>query len=165
MRRKDREMSEDFAINILKNCEYAFISMNDIEGNPYCIPVSPVLENKTLYFHSAKSGTKTDILKSNNNVCISCVGKTNIVPEKFTTEYESAIAFGKAYEITDDEYKIHALKLICEKFAKSNMENFNSAIEKSLAITAIWKIEIESITGKRKKYDLEGKEMKFGRTN
>ena len=43
MRRKDREMSEDFAINILKNCEYAFISMNDIEGNPYCIPVSPAI--------------------------------------------------------------------------------------------------------------------------
>lgn len=164
MRRKDREMSEDFALYVLKNCEYAFISMNDFKGNPYCIPVSPVLENKTLYFHSAKSGTKTDILRANNNVCISCVGKTKLVPEKFTTEYESAIAFGKAYEITDNENKIYALKLICEKFAKNNMENFNNAIEKSLAITAIWKIEIESITGKRKKYDLEGKEMKFGRT-
>lgn len=163
MRRKDREMGEEFALNVLKNCEYAFLSMNLDDNTPYCIPISPVLEGKSIYFHSAKAGTKTDILNKRNNVCVTCVGKTNLVPEKFTTEYESAIAFGKAYEITDDKSKIDALKLICEKFAKSNMENFNDAIERSLAITAIWRIDIESITGKRKKYDKYGKEMKFGR--
>ena len=43
------------------------------------------------------------------------------------------------------------------------MENFEDAIAKSLDRTAVWKIRIENITGKRKKYDKSGEEMKFGR--
>ena len=83
-------------------------------------------------------------------MCISCVGRTKNVPEEFTTEFESAIIRGKAFEVTEKEEKIHALKLICLRYAESNMANFDSAIEQSLTRTGIWKIEIEDITGKAK---------------
>ena len=43
------------------------------------------------------------------------------------------------------------------------MAGFDAAIEKSLDRTGVWKIKISSITGKRKKYDSDGNEMKFGR--
>ena len=46
---------------------------------------------------------------------------------------------------------------------RNNMENFEDAIAKSLDRTAVWKIRIENLTGKRKKYDKSGEEMKFGR--
>lgn len=38
-----------------------------------------------------------------------------------------------------------------------------SDMRKSLCRIAIWKIEISEIIGKCKKYDNDGKEMKFGR--
>ena len=44
------------------------------------------------------------------------------------------------------------------------MAEFDDAIAKSLSRTAIWRIDISEISGKRKKYDSHGKEMKFGRS-
>ncbi len=151
MRRKDREMSEDFAIMVLDKCEWAVISMIDPSGNPYCIPITVVRENDNIYFHSAKQGFKIDCLNNNPNVCIACVGHTYRLPDKFTTEYESAIIRGNAIEITDNAEKIHALELLCKRHTPTNMHKFDKAIEKSLNITGIWKIKINNITGKCKK--------------
>ena len=43
------------------------------------------------------------------------------------------------------------------------MDQFGQALERSLEITSIWKITMEELTGKRKKYDKDGIEMKHGR--
>ena len=43
------------------------------------------------------------------------------------------------------------------------MPYFEAAIEGSLKITCVIRIDIERITGKRKKYDKGGVEMKWGR--
>ncbi len=150
MRRKDRERDVEFALAVTDKCEYAVMSMVDIEGKPYCVPLSIVRDGEKLYFHCALEGHKLDCLINNNNVCVSCVGHTKNVPEEFTTEYESAIIRGKAFEVTDREEKIHALRLICLRYAESNMAGFDAAIEKSLSRTGIWKIEIDGITGKCK---------------
>lgn len=150
MRRKDREQTKEFALKVADNCDYAVMSMVDTDGNPYCVPLSIVREGENLYFHCALEGYKLECLRNNNNVCISCVGRTKNVPEEFTTEFESAIIRGKAFEVIDKEEKIHALRLICLRYAKSNMAEFESAIEMSLSRTGIWKIEIEDITGKAK---------------
>lgn len=164
MRRKDREMSEAFAWNVTDKCEWAVLGITDAAGNPYCIPISIVREKGRVYFHSAQNGFKIDCLRNNENVCIACVGDTFRLPDAFTTEFESAILRGKAVEVTDEKEKIHALRLLCERHTPTNMANFDDAVSRSLFRTAVWKIDIAEITGKRKKYDAEGKEMKFGRT-
>lgn len=150
MRRKDREQSRDFALKVTDNSEYGVLSMVDSYGNPYCVPLSMVRDGEQLYFHCASDGQKSDCLRNNRNVCVSCVGRVKSVPEEFTTEFESAIIKGEAFEVTDKEEKIHALRLICLKYAESNMKDFDSAIKKSLDRTAIWKITISEITGKAK---------------
>ena len=63
----------------------------------------------------------------------------------------------------EEEEKIHALRLLCERHVPTNMENFDREMRRSLAVTAVWKVSMDSITGKRKKYDKNGEEMKFGR--
>lgn len=163
MRRKDREMPAEFAYMVADKCEYAVMALNDAGGEPYCVPVTIVREESRIYFHSAMEGHKTDCLKRDNRVCISCVGDTQRMKDKFTTEFESAIIKGKASEVLDEEEKIHALKILCERHTPENMADFENAIKRSLQRTAVWRVDIEEITGKRKKYDAEGKEMKFGR--
>ena len=163
MRRKDREMDRDFALGVVDKCEYAVMSMTDTEGEPYCLPLTIARDGDFIYFHSAKDGKKISTLVKNPSVCMSCVGDTKRATDKFTTEFESAIVRGRASEVTDDEEKIHALRLICERHTPANMHEFDAAISKSLSRTAVWKIEISDITGKRKKYDKDGKEMKYGR--
>lgn len=163
MRRKDREMSKDFALEVADKCEYAVLSMTDVHNAPYCVPISIVRVRQTVYFHCAKEGEKIDCLRANPQVCLACVGDTHRMPNIFTTEFESAILRGTASEVTDAQEKITALKYLCERHTPTNMANFDSEVASSLDRTAVWKIEIESITGKRKKYDENGKEMKFGR--
>lgn len=163
MRRKDREMSKDFALEVADKCEYAVLSMTDVHNAPYCVPISIVRVQQTVYFHCAKEGEKIDCLRANPQVCLACVGDTHRMPNIFTTEFESAILRGTASEVTDAQEKIAALKYLCERHTPTNMANFDSEVASSLDRTAVWKIEIESITGKRKKYDENGKEMKFGR--
>jgi len=148
MRRKDREKDKAFALEILRECEYATLATINADGTPYCIPISPVLIENTVYFHCAPEGQKLENISKNNAVCISCAGHTKRIPEDFTTEYESTVATGICHIVSDEEEKIMALNKLCEKYAKSNMENFDVSIKKSLHKTCVCKIEITNITGK-----------------
>ena len=160
MRRKDIEMNEDFAFSVLDKAPFVTLSMVN-EDKPYSVPVSIARDNDILYFHCALEGTKIDILNKNNNVTLTAVSKCKPRPIDFTLEYESAVVNGKAFSVTDEKEKIYALKLICEKYALSNMDNFENAINRSLHRTNIIKIEIDDIYGKRKKYGSDGKELKY----
>jgi len=151
MRRKDREMDCEFALGIADKCEYAVLSMTEGQKMPYCVPISIVRENQVIYFHCAKAGRKADAMRNNPNVCIACVGDTKRALDKFTTEYESAVICGKAVEVTSDDEKIHALRLLCQRHTPANMQNFDEAVAQSLSRTAVWKVQIVSITGKRNK--------------
>ena len=163
MRRQDREMDREFALMVVDTCEYAVLSMVSSEGEPYCVPITIVRQGDHVYFHCAKAGEKIDCLRSHPQVCMACVGQTHRLTDRFTTEFESAILRGVAQEVTEDGEKVEALRLLCQRHTPTNMHAFDQAIERSLSRTAIWRIAMREITGKRKKYDSQGKEMKFGR--
>ncbi len=150
MRRKDREKEEAFALEVLEHCEYATMATVDGKGMPYCVPLSPVLVGKTIYFHCALEGKKLENIKAHPQVCVSAVGRTKRVPEDLTMEFESAIVFGECQLVEEEEEKIMALMAICEKYAKSHLHQAKEAIERSLSRTGILKVEIESISGKAK---------------
>ncbi len=151
MRRKDRERDREFALRVLKDCEYATLSTVNLDGSPYGIPISPVLVDEVVYFHCALEGQKLDNIAHSNQVCLSCVCHTKLIPEHFTTEFESAVAKGRCTIVTEEEEKLMALRCICEKYAPSNMHAFEHAVARSLMRTGICKIELEEITGKSKK--------------
>lgn len=150
MRRKDREKDRDFAFMVVDKCEYAVLSMIDIEGKPYAVPISIARQGEFIYFHCAKEGKKLDAIQTHKDVCISCVGNTCREKDEFTAKYESAILYGTAEEVILEEEKITALRLLCERHTPTNMKNFDKAIEQSLSRTAVWRIQINSITGKCK---------------
>lgn len=184
MRRKDREMSKEFALEIIDKSKYGVISLCD--GNqPYGLPLSIVRHEEILYFHSAMEGRKTEIFKENSKVSVAFVGDVKVpdnftkeeldqmsqdeskailfISSVFTTEFESAIVTGKVKLIEDKDEKTNAMKYICKKYTPTKMKYFDTAINAGLHRTNIYKIEIEEITAKRKKYDSKGKEMKWER--
>lgn len=185
MRRRDREMGEAFALGVIDRANYGVLSLIDTAGKPYGLPLSIVREGQRLYFHSAKAGKKIDDLTNTSSVCVTFVGETRIpelyseeelqhllADEKkgaaltsrvFTTEYESAIVYGTVQPITDPQEAAHALRLICLKYTPSKMDYFDLAIRSGLPRTSVYAIHIDTITGKRKKFDSAGEEMKWGR--
>ena len=151
MRRKDREMSREFALAVVDKCAYSVMATVNSDGSPYCIPLSPVREGEWLYFHSALEGQKIDNLRRESRVCVTCVGDVKAVPGKFSLYYESAVIKGTASEITGREEKIHALGLISRRYTPDNMAAFDETIERELEHTGVWKIRIDEISGKGRK--------------
>jgi len=148
MRRTDREKDRFFALEVLRDCPYATLATTNPDGTPYCVPISPVLLGNTVYFHCATEGQKLTNIVQNPSVCVSCVGHTKLRPEKFTTEYESALLTGDCQIVSDETEKAMALRVIAEKYAKSNLEHVETKIAESLHRTCVCKIEVKQVSGK-----------------
>lgn len=150
MRRKDRELKNDEVIEILKNNTYGILSTVSENGYPYGVPISYIFFNNSIYFHGAIEGHKLDNILSNNKVSFCVVGQTCILPDKFSTKYESVIVFGRAIEVFDDE-KNMALLEILNKYSPDYIEQGKEYIEKASKGTKVTKISIEHISGKAKR--------------
>src|SRR4051794_8185689 len=118
IRRKDREASEGDALRILIEGEYGILGTVGPEGYPYTTPLSYVYLNDKIYFHCATVGHKLDNISHSSNVSFCVVGKTMVLPEKFSTIYESAVVFGKA-EMVQGPEKLEALGAIIDKYSSA----------------------------------------------
>jgi len=150
IRRKDRMITNDEAIEILKSNDYGVLSTTGENGYPYGVPISYVFFNDAIYFHCASEGHKLDNISNNSKVSFCVVGQTNILPAKFSTEYESVIVFGEAIEVSNDE-KYTALLEIANKYSANFIEEGKEYIQRSGNATKVMKINIEHISGKARR--------------
>ena len=82
-------------------------------------------------------------------MCVNCVCGAEVLQDGYTTLYESATLFGTVEEITDPAEKTQALRKICLRYAPNRMDRFEGAIARSLTATAVWRISVMEITGKK----------------
>lgn len=136
------------AEQLLDQCMYATLSMTLPDGSAYGIPISPVRQDNYLYFHCATKGQKLDALRAHPNICLSCVGKAEVVPQAFDLSFQSVVAFGTAAEVVDQEEKIQALKLICEKYCPKDLWDLPRVMDKYFPHTGIWKLTLTTVTTK-----------------
>ena len=148
MRRKDRERDSSFALEVIRDCEYATLAMITPEGKPYALPLNVALLGDTVVFHGAKVGFKTDCLNANSNVCLTCVTATKRDEPNLTMLYSSAILTGNCTLVTDITMKKEALLAICQKYAPSEMTIGIEAAERMAAHTAVYAITATALTGK-----------------
>ena len=154
MRRADRQQDRDFSLALIDRCTHGVLALSTGEETPYCLPLSLVRVGNCLYFHCAREGRKVQLLRRNPRVCVTFVGEdapTLEAPVNYTTLYQSVIVTGTAGEVLDREEKIAALRALCQKLTPGFMEHFDLAVKKSLDVTAVWRIEMEALTGKAKK--------------
>ncbi len=149
-------MDEDWALEVFDKAPYVTVSMIRPDGIPYGLPLSVVRkDNRTFYFHCAAEGEKIDCIRNNPVVSLSavsrCTPRYEEEKQNFTEYYHSAIALGHAETVTDDNEKIEALRLICERFLPKFMDHFEAAIARSLSLTTVIRIILtEPAVGKMK---------------
>lgn len=147
MRRSDRQLSEKDVQEILKAGEYGILSTIGENGYPYGVPISYIYIDSKIFFHCAAGvGLKEENITYSDKVCFTVVGKTEVIPEKFSTKYESVIAFGTVKKTTDLKEK--ALEGLIVKYSPGFMEKGLKYIESSHSMTDIYEITIDRITGK-----------------
>ena len=116
MRRHDRAVSIGEARRLLESAEYGVLSMAGQDGEPHGIPLNFALAGDSIYFHCAPEGRKIDLLSANGKVSFCVVGNTQVLPEKFGTKYESAIATGVVEELFAED-KRQGLVLLVRKYS------------------------------------------------
>jgi hypothetical protein len=75
------------------------------------------------------------------------VGNTRIIPEKYTSEFESVIVFGTAIAVAGTE-KEQALLGLLAKYSPGFPEEEKQGIRQSCDIVEVIKVEIVHICGK-----------------
>lgn len=162
-------MSSSWALEIMRKAPYITVGFTRADGSAYCVPLSlACTRDDTWYFHCAPEGDKLEAIAAHPEVCLSAVTKCQptVGPKdgSFTLQYRSAIAFGKAEPVTDPEEKTEALRAISRRFLPQHMDAFEEAVKRSLHRTSVVRITLTAPpTGKRKQYDANGDEMKYGR--
>jgi nitroimidazol reductase NimA-like FMN-containing flavoprotein (pyridoxamine 5'-phosphate oxidase superfamily) len=150
MRRADRAIPDSEAKEILQAGEYGILSTVSADGQPYGVPVSYSYAGDVIYFHCALEGHKLENLNSNNRVSFCVVGKTQVLPDKFATNYESVIVFGRAFEVTDDEKHTGLVELL-KKYSPGFIDKGLKYIDHDGGKARVYKIVIEAMTGKSRK--------------
>jgi uncharacterized protein len=150
MRRKDKEIRDKEIIEqLLSGSETCRIAM--IDGNsPYIVPLNYGYVSNALYFHSALSGRKIEILKQNNRVCFEIENFSEIVrdeiPCEWTAKYRSLIGYGTIEFITGNEEKKKGLDVIMTHYGRKGAITYSDSHIENIVIL---KLNIEEISGKQ----------------
>ncbi len=151
VRRTDRMITEAEAVAILDSAEYGVLSTADADGAPYGVPINFVRDGDTLIFHGALEGRKLACMRHEPRVSFCAVGRTQVLPGEFTTEYESVIVEGTAEIVEDEQRKTADLMKLCEKYSADFPDAARKAIQGSLHRTSVFEVKIQSVSGKGKK--------------
>ena len=151
MRRADREITDfDELTDILRRADTIRLGVHDTPY-PYVVPLSFGFEAKdgqiALYFHGAAQGFKHELLARDPYVCVEAdifhgYART---PGGITTEYESFIGFGACVRVSGEE-AAYGIDLLLEHCGCAGYA-YDPA---ELAHTWVYKITLESFTGKRR---------------
>jgi len=148
MRRKKQALPEAEAVAMLESCTSGVLALHGDDDYPYAVPLSYAYEDGRLYFHAATKGHKLDAVERSAKVSFCVIAADDIVPEKFTTHFRSAVAFGKARVVTDDVEKRHGLMLLAEKYSPDYVDAAGAEIDGDWKKVAVIALDIEHLTGK-----------------
>ena len=103
-----------------------------------------------IYFHCALEGHKLEILANNGRVSFCVVGKTEVLPDKFATRYESVIVTGRATEVFGVE-KLLGLKGLLLKYSADFIAEGMKYIDAQGAQTRVFRVSMDSFSGKARR--------------
>lgn len=149
MRRFKQQLTNEECVKILLSATSGVLSLCGDDMKPYGVPLSHVYDNGKLYFHSALSGYKIDLIEQNCNVCFTVIAKDELHPEGYTTYFKSVIASGKIRIIENEEEKLKILEFLGRRCNANDEEGLTEEIKKGFARCLALKMKIESLTGKQ----------------
>lgn len=142
LRRQDRALTRETALEIVKNGKFGVLSLFGENGYPYGVPIHYVAEENLIYFHCSKAGGhKIDVVKANLKVCFTVVETEDGIKSR------SVIIFGTVVEIPDKSQFV--LEKLIEKFVtNAGWKQAQAGISSALANVMAFAINCEHIRGK-----------------
>jgi len=156
MRRTDKEIKDPEIISrIISMCQVCRLGLAK-DNIPYIVPVSFGYDGSALYIHTATTGRKIEFFEANPNICIEFEHDVHVkahesMPCNWSFSYQSVISYGVIRELSEPTEIIAALKLIMRTYSEKDW----SFSEADIASIRVWKISIDSLTGKNSKRKID----------
>ncbi len=141
----------DLMLEVINSCQTCHISMVDQDGNPYVLPFNFGSSDGFIWFHSAKTGRKFDILTENPKVCVAFSNNYELghrhdhVACSYFMKFKSVLVEGKIEIVDDYDDKVKGMNIIMKHYTGKDDFIYNPpAINNVL----IFKLKTEKMTGR-----------------
>ena len=159
IRRQDRAITDDaWIVDFLGKADYGVFATCK-EGQPFTVARNFAYDSQknTIYFHGARKGRTFENVGNGTqvNLNVSEMGEW-IVAERamnFGVKYKGVVVFGYLTVVDDSEEAKHGLQLIMDKHfpALHPGVDYEAVTTDDLKVTAVFRVDIESWSGKEKK--------------
>jgi nitroimidazol reductase NimA-like FMN-containing flavoprotein (pyridoxamine 5'-phosphate oxidase superfamily) len=150
MRRKDRLVENRAEIDsMIAGSEIVRLALSKGD-EPYLVPLSFGYDGDAIYVHTARKGKKIDYFCANERVCFAFERDIQLLRGngeacEATFSYETVIGYGNISEIVAPDDKSYALRQITCHYMPAPPDFTDKAVAK----VRVWRIDIDSMTGKR----------------
>jgi nitroimidazol reductase NimA-like FMN-containing flavoprotein (pyridoxamine 5'-phosphate oxidase superfamily) len=163
LRRKDRAMDDDWIRAFLHRAPVGVMATS-YQEQPFINTRLFVYDEAAhaIYLHGAKTGRTPAIIAKNHRVCFSVSEMGRLIPAdeavEVSVEFGGVVVFGRIITVESDTESQHALQLLMDKYFPhlKPEEDYRPTSLQDLKITAVFRIDIESWSGKEKKVMEEG---------
>lgn len=147
--RKNKKLSDEECINILKTEKRGVLSVIGDNNYPYGMPMNHFYneEDGKIYFHCGKTGHRLDSLKKIDKVSFCTYDKGYQNPGEWALNIKSVIVFGKI-TIIDDLEKISDISAKLSYKFTQDVDYIKTEIEKFAKATLLLELTPEHICGK-----------------
>ncbi|MBT3227195.1 MAG: pyridoxamine 5'-phosphate oxidase family protein [Deltaproteobacteria bacterium] len=149
MRRKEKEIADKKDIEaVIRACLVCRLAI--IDGDyPYIVPLNFGYKDDVLYFHGAMKGKKLSLLQKNKHAAFEFDTRLELIEAEeacdWSMKFQSVVGFGKVSMIESPQEKKKVLDFIMAQYSDRHFE----IPEKSIKGIAVYKLEIEQMTGKQ----------------
>jgi hypothetical protein len=152
MRRSDREITDWATIEtIIRQGKYTSVALCR-NNEPYGVTLSYGYDklSRSLYFHCAKEGLKTDFVRTNASACATIIEDNGYVQGVCVHKFRSVVIRGKIEFLEEDDDIKRGLGVLLE-----HLEENPEARQSQLPTTAegwqkvsVWKMTIDHVSAK-----------------
>ncbi|MFN8561929.1 MAG: pyridoxamine 5'-phosphate oxidase family protein [Anaerolineae bacterium] len=161
VRRADRSKPDDWIAAMLHRAPFAALATVD-DGQPFINSNLFVYDEAAhaIYMHTAWVGRTRANVDADERVCFSVSEMGRLLPAdealEFSVEYSGVIVFGRAHVVEGAEAE-HGLQMLLDKYFPhlKPERDYRPIVAEELARTSVYKIAIDSWSGKQKAADAE----------
>jgi len=129
-------------------CHLGFV----LDGQPFVIPTLYGRDDDTIFVHGSSVSRMLKNLSAGIRACVTVTHTDGIVLARsafhHSMNYRSVTAFGTGIEVTDQDEKLRALKLISDNVLPGRWEDCRLPTENELNVTTVIAIPIEEAAAK-----------------
>jgi nitroimidazol reductase NimA-like FMN-containing flavoprotein (pyridoxamine 5'-phosphate oxidase superfamily) len=163
IRRKDRQVTDEAWIRSFLPTAPVGVLATMQQSQPFINSNLFVYDEAqhAIYMHTARLGRTRDNIDQESQVCFSVFEMGRLLPAdealEMSVEFNSVVVFGKAQVVKDPDEARRMLQMLLDKYFShlSPGRDYRPIQPQELKRTAVYRIQIEAWTGKRKQVEAD----------